>query len=72
MSENEYLLGDSAYKLTTTVITPFRINSRGAGNSVAGKNFNKRLSRYRVRVKNTIGHLKERFESLKDLRLPLL
>lgn len=70
-SENEYLLGDSAYKLTNTVITPFRINARGPGNSAAGRNFNKRLSRYRVRVENTIGHWKERFESLKDLRLPL-
>lgn len=71
-SSNEYILGDSAYKLTSTVITPFRMNARGqATNSAAAKTFNKRLSKYRVRVENTIGAFKERFESLKDLRISI-
>lgn len=68
----EYILGDSAYKLTSTVISPFRMNSRGqVTNSAATKTFNKRLSKYRIRVENTIDVFKERFESLKDLRVSI-
>lgn len=68
---NEYILGDSAYKLSNSVITPFRSNARGLGTSANWKKFNKRLSKYRVRVENTIGAMKERFESLKDLRVSI-
>uniref|UniRef100_A0A336MWE7 CSON005157 protein n=1 Tax=Culicoides sonorensis TaxID=179676 RepID=A0A336MWE7_CULSO len=70
-NQNQYLLADSAYKLTNTIITPFRANQRGDGDSNKKKEFNKRLSKYRVRVENTIGGLKERFESLKDLRVSI-
>lgn len=71
-SSQQYLLGDSAYKLSSTVITPFRINARGIGASPAGKKFNRTLGKYRVRIENTIGLVKERFSSLKELKIPLI
>lgn len=71
-SSKQYLLGDSAYKLTSTVITPFRINARGIGATPAGKNFNKHLGKYRVRIENTIGIVKERFNSLKELKICII
>lgn len=71
-NKNQYLLGDSAYKLTGTVITPFRANSKGIGATTAGRKFNKTLGKYRVRVENTIGLLKERFCSLKEVKIPII
>lgn len=71
-NQNQYLLGDSAYKLTGTVMTPFRTNSKGIGATAAGRKFNKTLGKYRVRVENTIGLLKERFCSLKELKIPII
>jgi hypothetical protein len=68
----EYLLGDSAYQLTKTVMTPFRANSRGSGSTAAGINYNRTLGKYRVRVENCIGQLKERFNSLKELKINII
>lgn len=68
----QYLLGDSAYKLSKTVITPFRINAKGLGSTPAGRKFNRCLGRYRVRVENTIGSVKERFNSLKEIKTPII
>lgn len=71
-SSQQYVLGDSAYKLSPTVITPFRINARGVGATPAGKKFNRTLGKYRVRIENTIGLVKERFSSLKELKVPVI
>lgn len=66
----QYIVGDSAYKLSTTVITPFRSNS-SEGSQCDRNKFNRTLSKYRVRVENCLGLLKERFCSLKELKVPL-
>ena len=63
-SDNEWLAGDSAYKLATTVITPFRANNCASNK----QKFNKRFSRYRIRIEHCFGLLKETFGSLKELR----
>lgn len=66
----DWIAGDSAYKLSTTVITPFRRNSSEAEN--VKNRFNKLHSKYRVRIEHCFGMLKERFGSLKELRLRLM
>lgn len=69
-SEDEWIAGDSAYKLSTTVITPFRRNSTEP--ETVKTTFNKLHSQYRVRIGHCFGMLKERFGSLKELRLRLI
>lgn len=64
----QWIAADSAYKLTETVITPYRKNSRQASEETK-KSFNYNFSKYRVRVEHCFGLLKERFSSLKELRL---
>lgn len=64
----EFVLGDSAYKLTSTVLTPFR---ETISMQLKQRNYNYQLGKLRVRVEHTIGRLKERFESLKDLPIQI-
>ncbi|XP_036342392.1 putative nuclease HARBI1 [Rhagoletis pomonella] len=64
----EWLAGDSAYKLSSTLITPFRSNSTDA-NVQQRNSFNKTFSKYRIRIEHCFGLLKERFNSLKELKL---
>ncbi|XP_036329420.1 putative nuclease HARBI1 [Rhagoletis pomonella] len=64
----EWLAGDSAYKLSSTLITPFRSNSTD-GNVQQRNSFNKTFSKYRIRIEHCFGLLKERFNSLKELKL---
>lgn len=67
-SPGQYIIGDSAYKVSETVITPYKTNSRLL--TVQERNrFNEIVSKYRIRVEHTIGLCKERFPSLKELRL---
>lgn len=66
----EWIAGDSAYKLSTTVITPFRKNSPEPASMKNG--FNRLHSMYRVRIEHCFGILKERFGSLKELRMRLI
>ncbi|XP_031328220.1 protein ALP1-like [Photinus pyralis] len=68
LSPPEWIAADSAYKLTENVITPYKKNSRQVSANVQ-KTFNYTFSKYRVRVEHCIGLLKERFSSLKELRL---
>lgn len=63
--EREYVLADSAYTLTTTIITPFK---KPASLRPDNKAFNKTLSSVRVKVEHCIGILKGRFQSLKGMR----
>ena len=67
-SGNQWLAGDSAYRLTTTMITPFK-RSSATPLTDEQRVFNKKFSRYRVRVEHCFGTLKERFNSLKELRV---
>lgn len=69
-SSHQWIAGDSAYPLSTTVITPYRSNARqlDMNSRIA---FNLRHSKYRVRVEHCFGLLKERFCSLKQLRMRL-
>lgn len=69
-SGEQYLVNDSAYKLTTTVVTPFRKNSTEL-TAQRRSAFNKYLSTYRVRIEHLFGILKEKFSSLKLLSVKI-
>jgi len=64
----QFLLADSAYKLTQTVIPAYKAP---AAYQASNAEFNFRLAKSRVRNEHTIGMLKSRFASLKELRLHL-
>uniref|UniRef100_A0A034WUQ8 Putative nuclease HARBI1 n=1 Tax=Bactrocera dorsalis TaxID=27457 RepID=A0A034WUQ8_BACDO len=68
--ERQWIAGDSAYPLNRNIITPFRENSNELSQYKRDR-FNKYFSKYRVRVENCFGKLKERFSSLKELRFRL-
>lgn len=67
-ASQQWIAADSAYSLSGTVITPYRNNSRFM-TPAKRKSFNLRHSKYRVRAEHCIGLLKERFGSLKELRI---
>lgn len=67
LSGSQYLAGDSAYKLSKTLITPYRANSN-IGTVQERNMFNYHFGKYRIRIENTFGMLKERFNCLKELR----
>ncbi|KNE93271.1 hypothetical protein PSTG_13381 [Puccinia striiformis f. sp. tritici PST-78] len=70
-SPGEYLLADSAYTSTNTVIPAFE---RAPGRSLPPEKqlFNHELSHNRVIVEHTIGMLKNRWQSLKSLSIEIL
>lgn len=68
--ERQWIAGDSAYPLSRNVITPFRQNSTELTKEKREK-FNQYFSKFRVRVENCFGKLKEKFSSLKELRFRL-
>lgn len=70
-SGSEYVVGDSAYQLSSTLITPYKQSSRKVTYTILYErnSFNRRISKYRVKIENCIGMLKERFGSLKELKL---
>jgi DDE superfamily endonuclease len=63
--EREYVLGDSAYTLSSTILTPYK---KPASLHPENAKFNQILSSMRVRVEHCIGILKNRFQSLKGMR----
>jgi hypothetical protein len=68
-SPNEFILGDSAYKPSPTVIPAYKENVAHPTAPIADrKRFNKKFSRRRVKVEHTFGMLKSRFQSLRGLR----
>lgn len=69
-TDPQYLAGDCAFKLTTTVITPFRENSKAL---TAGKraSFNRFFSSKRVRIEHCFGVMKEKLTSLKCLSIKI-
>ncbi|XP_055350100.1 uncharacterized protein LOC129596781, partial [Paramacrobiotus metropolitanus] len=64
---DEYLLGDSAYTCTTTVITPYRKSEKTSNRD--NRHFSKLHSGATVGIENTIGITKNRFQALKGLRV---
>lgn len=71
LTEPQWIAGDSAYKLRTTVITPFRKNSTQLTHA-ARKDFNRYFSSYRVRVEHVFGIMKEKFPSCKKLNIRII
>ncbi|XP_039950044.1 uncharacterized protein LOC120767825 [Bactrocera tryoni] len=67
-SSLQWIAGDSAYPLSGMLITPYRSNARHLDKN-ARIAFNLRHSKYRVGVEHCSGVLKERFGSLKQLRM---
>ncbi|KAI7965720.1 hypothetical protein MJO29_001468 [Puccinia striiformis f. sp. tritici] len=66
--EGQYLLADSAYELTSTVIPSYK---SPASNSTINTEFNYCVAKARVRNEHTIGILKARWSSLREMRLHL-
>lgn len=66
LTSPQWIAADSAYKLTSTVITPFRKNSTEL-TAASRKDFNRYFSTYRVRVEHMFGIMKEKLSSLKKL-----
>ena len=66
----QWIADDSAYKLTPTVIVPYRKNAN-VGSNAQRNVFNSTISKYRVRIEHCFGRLKDRFNSLKELRISL-
>ncbi|XP_049316918.1 uncharacterized protein LOC125779688 [Bactrocera dorsalis] len=64
---SQWIAGDSAYPLKPFLITQFRQNS-SEYTEEERHSFNKYFSKYRVRVENCFGLLKEKFGSLKELK----
>ncbi|KAI8126643.1 Protein ALP1-like [Lucilia cuprina] len=67
-SLHQWIAGDSAYSLSSTLITPYRINSNQM-DVQKRKQFNRRHSKYRVRIEHCFGMLIEKFNSLKGLKM---
>lgn len=65
-SPGEYLLGDSAYPCSITVLPPYR---KPQSNQRDNKKFNYQLSRIRVDIEHAFGMLKGRWYSLNGLRI---
>ncbi|KAA1077671.1 hypothetical protein PGT21_015652 [Puccinia graminis f. sp. tritici] len=67
-SPGEYLLADSAFVTTPTIVAAFKRPPHGKLTDEQ-VSFNYYLARHRVLVEHCIGALKARFQSLKGLRL---
>jgi transposase len=65
----EYILADSAYTLSNTIITPFK---HPLASTEPYATFNYLHSSARVHVEHCIGRLKSRFQSLRGLRIQIL
>ncbi|KAG2227872.1 hypothetical protein INT45_002110 [Circinella minor] len=68
--ENEYLLGDSGFECLKNIIAPYK-KPRNSGLTDQEDTFNMRLSSVRIPIEHTIGILKMRFQSLRELPIRL-
>jgi len=68
LSNGQWIAGDSAYRNSEYMITPFR-NNATTGTSQERRRFNKYFSSFRVKIECCFGILKETFASLKGLRI---
>ena len=57
----EYILADSGFQPTSWCITPFDMKGIEGGMSLEMLNYNKRISKVRVKVECALGYLKKRF-----------
>ncbi|XP_036317676.1 protein ALP1-like [Rhagoletis pomonella] len=71
LSPPQWLAGDSAYPVKPFLLTPFRQNSIEHTKEDRDL-YNKHFSKYRVRIENCFGILKEKFSSLKELKFRML
>lgn len=71
LSGSQWIAGDSAYPLKSFLLTPFRQNSTELTKEDR-EEFNKYFSKYRVRIENCFGLLKEKFGSLKQLSFRMI
>lgn len=67
---DEWVWADSAYPATRWCVPPFKKPS-GGELTRSQKSFNYHLSRIRIRSEHTIGLLKGRFQSLRELRIQI-
>ena len=67
-SEEQYLLADSVYASQETVVFSYKVSAINNSNN---KRFNKKLSSIRVDIEHVFDMLKERWQSLIELRLNL-
>ncbi|KIK23916.1 hypothetical protein PISMIDRAFT_41300, partial [Pisolithus microcarpus 441] len=68
LPQGHWIWADSAYPTQTWCVVPFKA-TRMAGLSRGQKEYNKHLSKVRVRVEHAFAALKGRFQSLRELRL---
>lgn len=66
LNENQHLIGDKAYPLSTYLLTPYK--QRNQLDNVK-KKFNKRLSKSRMAIECAFGLLKGRFRKLRYLEM---
>lgn len=71
LSGSQWIAGDSAYALKPYLLTPFRQNS-AEHTQEDREQFNKYFSKYRVRIENCFGILKEKFSSLDELAFRMI
>nr|XP_024217992.1 protein ALP1-like [Halyomorpha halys] len=64
----QWIAGDTAYALKPYVLSPFK-TPPGGNLTERQKKFNAHFSKYRVRVEHTLGIIKEKFNSLKELKI---
>lgn len=68
MDRGQWIAGDSAYKNTDYMITPFK-NNASTGTTAERRRFNKYLSGFRGKIECCFGIIKETFGSLKEWRI---
>ncbi|OXA48398.1 putative nuclease HARBI1 [Folsomia candida] len=68
-SPGEYIIGDSAYPKSETVVVPYK--RRQGQLTQTQRAFKKYISSHRIAVEHTIGLLKGRFQSLKQIRIQI-
>ncbi|KAG2218787.1 hypothetical protein INT45_000324 [Circinella minor] len=68
--ENEYLLNDSGFECLKNIIVPYK-KPRNSELTDQQDTFNMRLSSVRIHIEHTIGILKMRFQSLRELPIRL-
>jgi hypothetical protein len=68
MEPGEWVWADSAYPVDVWIVSPYKKPERDLPDN---EEFNKHVSRVRIRSEHAIGFLKGRFHSLKNLRLKI-
>jgi predicted DNA-binding protein YlxM (UPF0122 family) len=64
LAPGKFLIGDSAYPLSSTMMTPFKDNGHLTREQ---RHYNRKISSPRQTVERTFGHIKGRFRQLRDL-----